>query len=238
MISLSYRVWGKTKTDSERSSGDLTSYHPLICHLIDVSTVAGELWDGYVASSVRDWAEADLNCDSAQSRAWIRFLAGMHDIGKCTPEFQRKSAVFSQPLKEAGLQLFKDDGAATPHGHAGTVIFKRTIESRWLMPKPLATIWAQVIGGHHGQFSYSKPLLSGPIYGDQPWFDLREVLVGLLAGYCKLASVPIAKPRTRTAILFAGLISVADWLASNQDFFPCSATLGQAGDPDRPCRLL
>lgn len=233
MISLPYRVWGKTETDSNQSSEDRSIYHPLICHLIDVAHLAGELWEQYLASSVRRWTETDLDLDSNQSAAWIRFLAGMHDIGKCTPEFQRKSATFSQPLRDAGLHLFTDSGVATPHGLAGAVIFKRMLESRWQMPRrQAATVWAQVIGGHHGEFSHLKPLLHGPVYGDQPWFDLREKLVNLLAGHCNLTSVPVKKPATRTALLLAGLISTADWLASNQDFFPCAAVLGQTADFD------
>src|SRR5437868_3032432 len=109
MISLPFLVWGKTETDSERSSTDRTSYHPLICHLIDVSTVAGELWDHQLAPSARRYIETNLAFDSIQTRSWIRFLAGMHDIGKCTPEFQRKSAIFSQPLEDSGLQLFRNN---------------------------------------------------------------------------------------------------------------------------------
>ena len=232
MISLLYRAWGKTQSNPNQSPGGGISYHPLICHLIDVAIVAGELWEQYLAPSVRRWIETDLDLASAQSVAWIRFIAGMHDIGKCTPEFQRKNPMVSQPLRDAGLQLFRSDGTATPHGVAGAVIFKRTLESRWQMPRQSAAIWAQTIGGHHGEFSNLKPLLFGPVYGDQPWFDLRQELVNVLSGRCELAGVPAQKPRTRTALLLAGLISVADWLASNQEFFPCTAIVGQAANPD------
>src|SRR5262249_49397916 len=161
--------WGKTKSDSEPLILDSPAYHPLVCHLIDVSLVAGELWDHYLAPSVRNWIEADLHCDPPRSRAWIRFLAGMHDIGKCMPEFQSKSPAFSEPRTAAGLNLFKDSGLPTHHGVAGAVIFKKTLESRWHMRRSFATTWAQVIGGHHGEFSYPEPRFPPSVYGDRPW---------------------------------------------------------------------
>ena len=234
MLSLPYRIWGKTNADPNRSSADPISYHPLIFHLIDVSIVAGELWAHYLPPSVRQRIESDLQLTPAQTAAWIRFLAGMHDIGKCTPEFQRKVATFSQPLHDAGLKLFTNDGTITRHALAGAIIFKRMLQSRWQIPPKSAKFLAQILSGHHGEFAQldKPPLVIGPIFGDQPWFDLRENLVALLALHCELDANSPAKPSTAVALLVAGLISVADWLASNQDYFPCTATLAQSTDPD------
>ena len=56
--------------------------------------------------------------------------------------------------------------------------------------------------------------------------------MSLVAQTCQVVSVPKPKPRTNAALFIAGLISVSDWLASNQDCFPCETEAGSSGSFD------
>src|SRR5919199_1734021 len=78
-------LWAKWQ-----SSRTPPSYHPLLCHMLDVATVTQLLWDEVVSPALRtQWATA-LGLDQAATGRWIAFWAGLHDIGKASPAFQFK----------------------------------------------------------------------------------------------------------------------------------------------------
>ncbi|HIE47712.1 TPA: WYL domain-containing protein, partial [Candidatus Bipolaricaulota bacterium] len=76
-------LWAKTNKDKTRT-------HPLICHMIDVAQVTLALWDEVLTESIRAQFAAALGLDVDAAGRLIAFWAGLHDLGKASPCFQRK----------------------------------------------------------------------------------------------------------------------------------------------------
>ncbi|MEV5695845.1 CRISPR-associated endonuclease Cas3'' [Micromonospora globbae] len=77
------QVWGKSK--------HLRVPYPLLWHLIDTAAVAGVLWDRFLAPNQRRVIAEGLGTDVAHARSLMMFWAGLHDVGKATPGFQRQN---------------------------------------------------------------------------------------------------------------------------------------------------
>ena len=73
-------VWGK-------SGWPTTGALPLWRHLADSADVAGRLWDQWLPASVQGRIGRELPDGPADGRRLVRWLAGVHDIGKATPAF-------------------------------------------------------------------------------------------------------------------------------------------------------
>src|ERR1022692_2087876 len=76
------QIWAKT--DSKTGQ-----WHPLLCHMIETSAVASVLWDEILAPGTRDVIADALGLPVDEARQWSLFLAGVHDLGKASPSFQR-----------------------------------------------------------------------------------------------------------------------------------------------------
>lgn len=75
--------WAKLK------SGQPGSFHPLICHRLDVASVALALWHEVLSPAARMTLTAALGLpDERTAGSWLAFLAGLHDLGKACPAFQ------------------------------------------------------------------------------------------------------------------------------------------------------
>ncbi|MGV9586724.1 CRISPR-associated endonuclease Cas3'' [Nocardia farcinica] len=58
-------------------------------HLLDTAAVAFVLWDVHLPSGVRQWIGAQLGLNPDDARRFVAFLAGLHDVGKACPCFQK-----------------------------------------------------------------------------------------------------------------------------------------------------
>ena len=58
------------------------SHHPLLCHMIDVSSVARQMWSSAFSSSRRREMSRALGFGDDKDAAgeWCAFLAGLHDL--------------------------------------------------------------------------------------------------------------------------------------------------------------
>ncbi len=207
--------WAKTR----QGGGD--SYHPLLCHMLDVAAVAGLMWDRYLPAKIRQRVEATLAVPDA--RALLVFVAGAHDIGKACPGFQKK---VPRLWDHVGLPHSANDRDC-PHGTVTAFVL-----GEFLWPCPAAALLCQITGGHHGVFPRSCDLQLGQdILGNSDWKHARGAL---LHRFARTIGFDLNQPgRAQDDIsdpfivpVLAGLISVADWIASNQDFFPCVAQCG------------
>src|SRR5699024_3026985 len=61
--------------------------HPLVCHLIDTTAVANELYDVLLGPSVREELEVGLR-PLGPPKEIATVLCGVHDLGKWSPAFQ------------------------------------------------------------------------------------------------------------------------------------------------------
>ncbi len=245
------KFWAKTTHDAENLPN---AFHPLICHLIDVACVASEMWQNVLpdATKLRLAAPFGLgceiktchhkNCPLAQAGKIIYFLAGLHDLGKCSPPFalrgkhkhgsdqtKRLSALY------ADTDCDCDEPFATPgnvpHGYVTALTLGEILSDTYEFPIPFAKQLSEIVGGHHGIFATSSDFERIACYGkkasigDEGWDRSRRELVYRLYNLLDVDFAGVAFDAKAldksTAMVLAGFVSVADWIGSNTDHFKC-----------------
>lgn len=209
--------WAK----SVRGTQDLATFHPLICHMIDVAMVARAMWDTVLSPLTRSRIAGALEIDEDVARAWVCFWAGLHDMGKASPAFQLMIEAARPRLEGAALfcPARRPDG---PHGTVTTRTLPDILESLFGLSRPVAMRVASSIGGHHGVIPASTTVnnLTSEAVGQGRWGEERVALVQALAS---LLDVPRDTPPQRlnnaTAMWLAGFVSVADWIGSDDSYF-------------------
>ncbi|MFJ9845813.1 CRISPR-associated helicase Cas3' [Kitasatospora sp. NPDC101155] len=220
------RLWGK--------HDGLPGAYPVICHLLDTAAVAGALWDAVLGERVRGRVAEAVGSSEEDARRLVMLWAGLHDVGKITPQFQ--GLVKGEFAKLAGEPGYaEDDGAARRAGflaheaatHWGLVEFFRECgypAGRLVRRSPAHQI-AQLLGGHHGCFAESllakevaNPSGHQPGLGTAPgWRGQRlahAFAVRRTVGAEKALESVLPGP---VAVVIAGLVVVSDWLASQAD---------------------
>ncbi len=209
--------WAKTGSNGRT--------HPLLCHLIDVGQVALALWDNVLTDAFRNQIAAALGIAPAAAGRLFAFWAACHDLGKASPNFQRKYKPAQPELEQAGFVF--------PPLMGKTVCYHATI-SALLLPDllvdetdldiELARQVAQALGGHHGSWPTADVRrLHRSQLGDQSWQPAQRALLRTLVD---LFAPPAVTRLGRTEaecgavlVLLSGLTSVADWLGSMEDHF-------------------
>jgi len=212
-------LWAKTSEDKTRT-------HPLICHLIDVAQVTMALWKAVLTDSIRDQFAEALGLDVDAAGRLLAFWAGLHDVGKATPAFQRKWQSAEAELGQAGLE-FPQVFAHEPfyHGTASASLLPGLLESENGLPSRFAQGVARSLGGHHGAWPIPGELenLKECQLGNESWDAVRRDLVHTLAEYLHPPAVENVtqsySERNALWALLSGFVSVADWLGSIEDHF-------------------
>ena len=215
-----FLLWAKSRPSDEKSF----AYHPLLCHMLDTAAVADAMWSEVLTEGARARTAASLQIGLRGAAAWVAFLAGLHDLGKACPAFQGQEPAARALLRDAGF-WFPRLAIKAPHGIVTARALQETLPV-FGVSRELAGELGTLAGGHHGIFPSATDLQNLPedAGGDAGWRDARAQLARLLAE-------TLALPRDATperldkpsAIILAGFISVADWIASNEEFFPHAA---------------
>ncbi len=201
------------------------SYHPLICHLIDVAMVTRVMWDDVLSRWTRRRVSGVLGLDEDAAGQWITFFSGSHDIGKGCPAFQLRDVMpVELRARIEGAGLFAPKPNKVNHGAVSTYVLKEQLSTvDYRVPRDVAEHIAISVGGHHGTFPGSSDLRlvkASVINGGETWARARHDLLRLLAGLINLPQRDAPQSiDTATAMWLAGLVSVADWIGSNEDFF-------------------
>jgi CRISPR-associated endonuclease/helicase Cas3 len=214
-------LWGKKRGEPEIR-------HPLFFHLIDVAMVTQALWNRSLQWVLHNTMARELDLSTEAAGRWLSFFSGLHDIGKASPDFQRKSTKVKQVLAGKAFH-FPADQVKTPHG----LITAKTLPNLFIedsfhggcFPKKFARNIARVLGGHHGEFPNASKILglSKRQMGDGLWESVRRNLFFELAKLLEIDSLPFPNnpsPSNSFFISFIGLTSVADWIGSNDEYFP------------------
>lgn len=132
-------------------------------------------------------------------------LAALHDLGKVSPGFQTKSSIW---IEQCGLidRALREGWTFQETDHAK--ISQYTV--RELLQDSSLEKWAAVLGAHHG-------CIKGSLL-PQPWEDERRRLArDLISQFGVLPD----RPAEEAVLWFtAGLVTVADWIGSDEDYFP------------------
>lgn len=211
-------IWAKTSTD------DKAGWHPLILHMVDVAACVDVILEREPESTRQRIAEI-LGLEWMEARAWILYLVACHDLGKACPEFQDKWPEF---LPTLGLKLPRCPKQGINHAFVSQIALKDILcEKGW--PEELACLAADAVGCHHGERISPNALahLEGHVFANRrdPWKndwvlarrDLSTVLLKVFQ--------PANQPSKQTLfgpdfMLLSGLTSFADWIGSNDKWFP------------------
>ncbi|NLX96740.1 MAG: CRISPR-associated helicase Cas3' [Rhodopirellula sp.] len=154
-------------------------------------------------------------------------LAALHDLGKISPGFQQKCEAW---LERNGLreiaQQWRWDTAETDHGkvtHAAVqeFLFKNGTNRR------TAKFLSAVLGGHHGRLNPPndrgfKP--SKPISEQHTGIDWDRERSDAARAVCETFGADVAglaaDDESPALWWLAGLTSAADWIGSDENFFP------------------
>ncbi|WTL43773.1 CRISPR-associated helicase Cas3' [Streptomyces brevispora] len=215
-------MWGKEH--------GLSRPYPVVCHLLDTAAVFGELWDVVLSARTREAVAKALGLTVAESRTVLSFWAGLHDIGKISPPFQAQVPGCYQ-------QLRNDPGYVSAPGAESERRFRHEIASHWALTglfeeagypgverrvrSAVSHQIAQLLGGHHGLFGapllakeLAKPADYSPGLGREGWAEQRRAHFKELRRVVGAVAVPAGGLPEGLAVVVAGLVVVADWLAS------------------------
>ena len=211
---------------------------PLWVHSLDTWFVAGKLLDEWMSGNTRRTLEEGFQEDAL--RNVIATLAVLHDIGKATTLFQARITEHCPLLRDALAKwdLVLPDREETeemrsrkfPHAAAGEVL---------LMMEGCPLTFAEVVGAHHGEPLRDGKEIQQELQETGLWKDIRAVTLWgnrehrdawrsvqkeclewmLDTVNCPSLTELPGLPQTK-AVLLTGLIIMADWIASNSDFFP------------------
>ncbi|WP_040668874.1 CRISPR-associated helicase/endonuclease Cas3, partial [Nitrolancea hollandica] len=220
-------LWAKTPRDG----GISQQYHPLICHMIDVAMVAQAMWHDVLTPALQRRLIQGMGIGAGDAGFWIPFLAGLHDIGKASPGFQAKDSRSRSRLDAAGFQV-RQDAADPGHGLIGTLVIREILEADFAAPRPFAAALATALGGHHGKFPLPGTVRdrcdNNRIRGGRRWDNARQALAQDLARVLGFNNQSVPQKIDHAAVMIlAGLVSVADWIGSDERFFSYAASNDQ-----------
>ena len=209
-------------------------------HLEDTREVMGLLWEHWLSEGQRAYITKSMKVEEDEAKSLAMFIGAIHDIGKATPAFQVQRGfqnsedldlLLMEKLEQEGFSGIKDleltDRGKTPHAYAGEVICRLAGINRGI---------ASIIGAHHGvpmkeNYSltsfveaytanfYQEEKEDSPIC--KKWKATQEELLSWAlesCGYKNVEDLPrCPKP---TQLLLSGLLIMADWIASNEEYFP------------------
>ena len=212
---LCYR--GKARPDA------LTLWHPVAYHCLDVAACAGAILDARPVSLSR--AASLLGLSRLDARGLLVSLAVLHDLGKFSDTFYRQDA-----------DLWPDGHGAyvgsrgRPHVVAGYALWRRELTGLIgprlaATPGPVPASLLVAAFGHHG-----RPITMGNSTDHDQHFSIamdREAGSAFAQdATVLLCHAPVLPPARwdrlakRASWWVSGLISVADWIGSRQQWFP------------------
>ncbi|MGV9290955.1 CRISPR-associated helicase Cas3' [Streptomyces sp. NPDC003719] len=210
-------VWGK----SRGLDPGLRPY-PLVRHLLDAAAMALHLWDVYLSESqrVRIAEGMGLAGRLERVRAVVGLCAGLHDLGKLSG-FQFCSVRGSRYLS-AGLGGDRAAMSVERFGHdvAGLHSVRGVLADLDFVADGdlrAAERLAEIVGGHHGRFHRAGDGVAPAFLGGAAWARQRTAHA---AAVFESLGAPQAPGRFKApaAVLVTGVVILADWLVSQEDY--------------------
>lgn len=222
-------LWAKTGSGA-------STWLSVAQHLMDAADVAGYLFDEYLSEHHRRIMASVWEGDQAKARATFVFLAGIHDVGKVSPQFACQSVELAPFIRAQGLGVMRKEDYPKrkflPHGLVSQFAFQEAIV-RGGGDAARAVHWAVLVGIHHGRYPDAGAVnvarqqyrtQEGSEQDDPRWGQARAEILRWMA---RRSGFPLEAPGTAlpelpiaVASAYASALVIADWLASNEDYFP------------------
>ncbi|KAI95305.1 CRISPR-associated protein Cas3 [Rhodomicrobium udaipurense JA643] len=227
-----FSFWAKSQLSADGS----LQLHALPCHLLDVAAVADVLLERFPKRLER--LAALLDSDPQALRGLIVRLAALHDLGKFHPDFQSKLP--DRCAEE--LRRFTGTGEAPLHHTLlGFEIADRLrLATRFeaqlpAVPKSAIRLLLTSVMSHHGRpmerpanathWRRSVETITPPI---NDFIDRAFALIPCSSPV--LRGEPSASQIAAFSWALAGLVVLADWIGSNEDYFKYRKTVDDLSD--------
>lgn len=198
----------------------------LIQHLFDTAAVAEVMWKSFLPASLK--ARLDEIAGDGGGQALFAWVCGVHDIGKATPMFQSLRPDLAAAVADVGLPFqLRSGDKGWRHDRAGASHLSSNQSTIFGLDEPSGFNWIwPLIGGHHGRFPDLNEIgLKGKADRKRKqgisddWVNIRNRLLEIVAiatGHASLQQIkPKATPTRGEQLALAGLIVMADWIASS-----------------------
>jgi len=203
---LSREYWAKTSADGKPGISVLE-------HMRNVGYVARFLIEK--RKNIMDFFSIDIASVSA--------LAALHDVGKISQGFQRKCPVW---LEENGLVDVNKaevwDSAESDHSKVSQYSIQNYLKSIGIETGS-AALWAAAVGAHHGRLHWSGSKGLNAAFGmkKDDWEDKRQrEILHIIDEFGRTPTHNVNIVDSSELWWIAGLTSVADWIGSDERFFP------------------
>lgn len=195
--------------------------HSLLSHMLDVAAVVETLLELEPPSTL-NWVAAQFGLPVPQIVRWLGALAGLHDFGKAIPGFQAKWPEGRQHDEESLLGFGDASLSRTKHDLATAALLRPLLVQLANCDLCWGLQAIQAISAHHGYHFKASEIQDGkPLKEDKAWHDCRQRLLNcfwhILAPQGKPQRDELSNPAVNW---LAGITSVADWIASNPEWFP------------------
>ncbi|MCU0514136.1 MAG: CRISPR-associated helicase Cas3' [Anaerolineae bacterium] len=208
-------LWAKYDRQSE-------FYHRLEYHLLDVAAVAWQMWERALSPAWRHRVATLLGLDHEAARCLIALLAGLHDIGKATPEFQRKAPPLYEALLAAGLPDRHEGDVA--HGILSAVIINSLLLAKPGVDERAGQVVSAAVGGHHGEFvDFKQFRMRRSTLLREGWSEIHTELCNMLERVLQVTAFRFPEEPAEYNVFagwLAGFVSVCDWIGSQDGYFP------------------
>ncbi|PJK08192.1 CRISPR-associated helicase/endonuclease Cas3 [Lysobacteraceae bacterium NML120232] len=209
-------IWAKSSNSDDQPEG-----HGLLAHMLDVAAVAQSILERESPRAL-DWAATAFGLPRSSCQRWLAALAGLHDFGKAIPGFQSKWPEGMKVDQAHGLAFPSHACGTTDHACATAAVLGKvlvdatTAEARWLRHT------LQAISAHHGfHFTPEQVKTAAPKGEPVEWGEARQDIFHAYWQTLALSGAPSSDEISFPAVNWlAGLTSVADWIASNPEWFP------------------
>lgn len=211
-------------------------------HLEDTKNVAGLLWEHWLGNGQKKLINDSLDDNSkGKGKNLIEFLAAVHDIGKATPYFQTMKGYVYSPELDLNLlnKLEKIFENITKFNESkpNSLKFKHNIAGQTLLCSyGVKDDISSIIGGHHGKPVDEKSEYVGKEKSQcssyfqtentnsknyKTWDETQKLIFQWaldVSGFSCVDNLPSVKMQGQ--IILSGLLIMADWIASNELYFP------------------
>jgi CRISPR-associated endonuclease/helicase Cas3 len=224
----SVQFWAKTVRDTDGLEQPGISVRD---HCLNVGCVAEA-----IIASLPPPVRALLPGDDGRTAA---LLAALHDVGKITIGFQAKcptwlTSVRLPPCSGGDIAL-----SVTDHAHVSQAFLQR------LPNAAVSRLWFVAVGSHHGRPKGRMVRLNNGIHVEtlSDWAEghrqqLRDELESVFGPLPMAPPDPLFAPYHSDLWLLAGLITVADWIGSNETWFSPGEGLRLDSSRSRACDAL
>lgn len=243
-------LWAK----KNRDKNNMPQWLPLKTHLNDTRETMGFLWEHYLSQGVKDLIKNSMKTDTYDKERLAKnlcmFLGAVHDIGKASPYFQLKESfrrdkeldeLILEKLKSAGFKdldkFFTADNIDVSHQSIGQFI---------LLKRGVNITVADIVGAHHG-----RPVETSEIYDrihenhfyqnndssseiHKTWLSLHDEIFTWALNSCGFSSVKELPMLSQNGqVILSALLIMADWITSNESYFPLINVEDDKIDEDR-----